>query len=118
MILRTDGSFAALVLSPAALAAVRLVPVRAAAVAALLHPVPVVGARAGAGVAVRAVAGAELPPAVAVLVPPLTPVIVRAVTVLVPASHNMNTSSHVASLWTDIFKAHSKLKLPNSEKST
>ena len=74
-----------LLVLPAALAAVRLVPVRAAAVAALLHPVPVVGARAGAGVAVRAGAGAELSPVVAVLVAPLPPVIVRAVTVLLPA---------------------------------
>ena len=74
-----------LVLLPATLAAVRLVPVRAAAVAALLHPVPVVGARAGAGVAVPRPPDTELPPAVAVLVPPLTPVIVSAVPVLVPA---------------------------------
>ena len=82
MIHKTDGSFAALLVLPAALAAVRLVPVGAAAVAALLHPLPVVGP--GAGVAVPG-AGAELPPAVAVLVPPLPPVIVRAVTVLLPA---------------------------------
>ena len=86
MIHKTDGSFAALLVLPAALATVRLVPVSAAAVAALLHPLPVVGP--GAGVAVPRPPDTELPPAVAVLVPPLPPVIVRAVTVLLPALHH------------------------------